>query len=128
MVTASFKDLETLVAKKRGLPLVHPKSKLKTGTLFCHIAQISDEQEQKLLVLQAEVALNFAATFSAVRSRCATLPTRRYLPDAVCLLALPSVAEQRARGGVEMGQESTDLIALRGQVAKRCADPASVCD
>ena len=65
MVTASFKDLETLATKRKGLALVHPKSNLKTGTLYVQTAQISDEQEQKLLILQAEVALNFAATFSA---------------------------------------------------------------
>jgi len=65
MATASFKELEALAVKRKGLPLVHPKSKLKTGTLYVQTAQISDEQEQKLLLLQAEVALNFAATFSA---------------------------------------------------------------
>lgn len=65
MATASFKDLEALAAKRKGLPLVHPTSRLKTGTLYCQSAQISDEQEQKLLILQAEVALNFAATFAA---------------------------------------------------------------
>ena len=65
MTTASFKDLEALALKKKGLPLVHPKSKLKTGTLYVTVAQISDEQEQKLLILQAEVALNMAATYSA---------------------------------------------------------------
>ena len=93
MCTASFKEIERAALTKKGMPLTHPRSKLRTGTLFCLKAAVSDEQEQKLLTLQAQVALNFAATCSANNAPEAALKwAKKALISLLTGGALPSDA------------------------------------
>ena len=93
MCTASFKEIERAALTKKGMPLTHPRSKLRTGTLFCLKAVVSDEQEQKLLTLQAQVALNFAATCSANNAPEAALKwAKKALISLLTGGALPSDA------------------------------------
>lgn len=72
-VKASFTDLATAADAGKAIKITNPRSTAQTGTLICHEARISDEAEQQLMILMAEICLAFSVSFSELKAFDAAL-------------------------------------------------------